>query len=506
MPPSDYFVFSQAASQQTLSQQAAGFLDDTRSQFRCRWCELFCFPFLKPVYIDLPECAHIYYESCANELVKGAEGPAASCLECAARFVAKDVKLLEDDGPSFRVLLNVNVDCPLFCGWDGAVGDLEGQFAGCPKARCELCLAVVKFPETVAEDEKEACPRALVDCKHEGYEERVPRAASQAHETFCGHGLEACSSPGCEAMLKKMDLEKHMEESKDSHLIQLKEVPVKTQVEFSKKAIEVFESSSEHLRLKWKLEDEIRELKESVTSKKNKVERLQEVETRLKSVVSTDERSIAQLKAEVEEKERKLLLLTEPNQGKDAQNSKLRQDVNNANQRLESQKQAAEKAKENANRTSTQQTEKNRALEQSVRAKDTEIAKLRAEITKKEAAKKDEIDALKTESETLVARKDEEISALKAANGALLPSIELGQRSIELGQRSIVLGQRYSRYGIVAVELPCAYVMPDQQPNWKLLLGVSTVFVGRFVSVSRFRRAKKESRSDCTLRTIACTV
>jgi hypothetical protein len=179
------FVLFQTASQHSLFQEPVELLDETRS--------------------------------------RGAAGP-----------VAKDVKLPEDEGLSSPALLSVNEDGP-----SETAGNLEGYLAGSLEAKSEFGSEVVPSVGTAVDDNEDVFRRrALVDCKHEGCGQMAPEEVVEAHEAFCGYRLETSASPGCGTLVKKLDLEKHMEDSKDLHLVLLEELVKRTQGELMAKSRE----------------------------------------------------------------------------------------------------------------------------------------------------------------------------------------------------------------------------------------------------------------------------
>ena len=124
-----------------------------------------------------------------------------------------------------RRVLDLKVYCPhLGCNWIGEVRHHDSHERECPKRswNCKYCDYTCTFEEGESVHWPE-CTMFPEPCPNQCEVQHVPRKNVEQHRTVCSLEPVACelSEYGCQAILPRKDLARHMKENEGQHLVKL---------------------------------------------------------------------------------------------------------------------------------------------------------------------------------------------------------------------------------------------------------------------------------------------
>ena len=107
------------------------------------------------------------------------------------------------------------------CGWEGELGNLRDHVAGCGKAplKCRHCGRQGLREEEAGHNE--TCPQLPLPCPSGCEAGNMPRCRLEEHRSVCPCEVVSCpySGLGCTKLLRRRELQRHLEEGEREHLL-----------------------------------------------------------------------------------------------------------------------------------------------------------------------------------------------------------------------------------------------------------------------------------------------
>ena len=273
----------------------------------------------------------------------------------------------------------VDIECPEKCGQQVQKHQLATHIVGkCPKRdfTCMHCDFKATY-EVVSEKHWPECQNYPVPCPNRCQIGAVERNTLEDHLNMCSLQVIECdfSYAGCTEKLRRQDMEKHIEESTQKHLVLMAAAGMKMNRQFEAKLQE------QRGEFRGYLEQKERETAEQL---KQKDEQIKVVVERLQSLQKEQKEGEQQLQQQLEQKERQIKHVQEEQEQKDHEKQQqidaLKEQIMLVKRDHEVVEQRREEQIKSLEVQSQQQVERIGKLEQQLKEKEQELEQLNMKL------------------------------------------------------------------------------------------------------------------------------
>lgn len=184
-----------------------------------------------------------------------------------------------------RRVNGLKVRCP-GCKWEGEVCSYKGHVESCPKRpwRCQHCDFRSTYDKSEPSKHYQECTKYPVVCPNSCEVGNLPRCEVEAHVMVCPLQLVDCeyAGAGCGLKMPRKDLESHVKESEQQHLLNATRLNIRlTQELLASHTLEGKEKEKEYRMFIEKKDKELAEKDQELAKKNDEIIRLQKQVTAL---------------------------------------------------------------------------------------------------------------------------------------------------------------------------------------------------------------------------------